>query len=94
MSVASGRDINLSEGYCKQLNNMAERTTSPAPLPKVNLVRESLSERPPASLPEEDTQPEVDQPETVKKVFFFFEEKGWLIERKDFSLYIFPEDHQ
>ncbi|KAG8268299.1 low voltage-gated calcium channel activity protein [Homalodisca vitripennis] len=96
MSVNSGRDLsahNLSEGYSKTLNKLAECPPSPAPLPKVNKVREPLVEKPPAPLPEEATQTDEDLPPAIKKVFFFFEQKGCLKERVDFSLYIFHPDH-
>lgn len=29
----------------------------------------------------------------VRKVFYFFEEKGWLKDRAEYSLYIFPPEH-
>ncbi|XP_054283279.1 voltage-dependent T-type calcium channel subunit alpha-1G-like [Macrosteles quadrilineatus] len=96
MSVASGRDLsvqNLSECYAKPLNKLSDRPASPAPLPRVNKIREPTVERLPMPLPEEATQTEDDLSPGLRKVFFFFEEKGCLKDRVDYSLYIFPPEH-
>lgn len=83
----------MCEGFGKPLNKLADCPSSPAPLPKVNKIRDPTAERLPPPLPEEATQTDEDITPNIKKVFFFFEQKGWLKEKDDFSLYIFSPDH-
>lgn len=92
--MSCSRDLsihNISEGYAKPLNKSNDR--APSPLPKVIKVpTESNERREPTIVPEEPNAEDT-QAEPVQKVFLFFEPKGCLKERDDFSLYIFPPDH-
>lgn len=92
--MSTGRDMNLSEGYKKPLNKLVDCQASPAPLPKVNMIREPWGERQSVTLPEESTQTEDDVVPPDPKIFFIFEKKGCFKDREDFSLYLFPPGHQ
>lgn len=84
---------NLCENYEKP--KLADCPTIPASLPKVNKIRELPEEHISPPLPEEATQTDEDLTTDpgIKKVFFFFEQKGWLKDKEDYSLYILSPDH-
>ncbi|XP_039290068.1 voltage-dependent T-type calcium channel subunit alpha-1G isoform X3 [Nilaparvata lugens] len=81
------------DNLSKPVNKLSDGAAPHSPLPKVKRIKPDLSERRESCIVHQSIQEsEHNSPEPPQKIFLFFEPKGVLKERDDFSLYLFPID--
>ncbi|XP_012271946.2 voltage-dependent T-type calcium channel subunit alpha-1H [Orussus abietinus] len=71
----------------RTINNLSLET---GPLPRVKAVPEEVDSQPGQQTPSSNGNGSASSVEKMKKIFMFFEPKGCLKERDDYSLYLFP----
>lgn len=78
----------------RTINNLSIET---GPLPRIKRLPEETDERPTRTgeqTPPSNGHGSASSVERIKKIFMFFEPKGCLKERDDFSLYLFPPNNR
>ncbi|KYN07935.1 Voltage-dependent T-type calcium channel subunit alpha-1G [Cyphomyrmex costatus] len=78
----------------RTINNLSMET---GPLPRIKRLREQEEERPRAGgeqTPPSNGHGSASSIERIKKIFMFFEPKGCLQERDNYSLYLFPPNNR
>ncbi|XP_015590684.1 voltage-dependent T-type calcium channel subunit alpha-1G isoform X2 [Cephus cinctus] len=84
-------DENPLSSTPRTINNLTVETGA---LPRIKQLSEDLEPQPGEQTPPSNGNESASSVEKIKKIFMFFEPKGCLKERDDYSLYLFPPNNR